>query len=136
MEQQTFLPETVAIVGSREYPFLQDVRDYIVELPEGTRVVTGGARGVDREAENVCGERGIECLVLKPDWEAHGRKAGLLRNVDIVKAADRIVAFWDGVSRGTLHSIHTAQRLDKPVLVFPEEHRWVTTMTKLSPTES
>lgn len=123
--EQLSLVEVVAIVGSRDYPFLQDVRDYIVELPDDTRIVTGGARGVDQCAEEVAKERGLICAVYRPDWETYGKRAGFLRNIDIVAACSRLVAFWDGVSRGTQHSIRLAQQARKPVLVFPEEHRWI-----------
>jgi hypothetical protein len=37
------------------------------------------------------------------------------------------VAFWDGVSHGTKHSILLALKKGKPVQVFPPEHEWVLT---------
>ena len=40
-----------------------------------------------------------------------------MRNPDIVAAADRVVAFWDGTSRGTADSIEIARKTGKPVAV-------------------
>ena len=34
----------------------------------------------------------------------YGKRAGILRNRDIVDAADIVVAFWDGKSPGTKNS--------------------------------
>jgi hypothetical protein len=42
----------------------------------------------------------------------------MIRNQDIVNAADKVVAFWDGVSKGTKNTIDTAKKLGKEVTVF------------------
>lgn len=44
-----------------------------------------------------------------PRWDLHGKGAGFARNRAICYSADRIVAFWDGESRGTKHTVDTAQ---------------------------
>lgn len=56
----------VAIVGSREYPKLDAVAEYVRDLPEGTIVISGGARGVDRTAENTARDLGFECISVRP----------------------------------------------------------------------
>jgi hypothetical protein len=108
----------VAIVGSRQYPDLDAVREYVRGLPPGTIVVSGGAQGVDKVAELEAKEQGLNVEIWYPRWDLHGKGAGFARNKAIVHAADRVVAFWDGVSRGTLHTIETAERMKKPVDVF------------------
>ena len=40
----------VAVVGSRSFPQLDNVRWFVNELPEGVIVVSGGAHGVDTAA--------------------------------------------------------------------------------------
>lgn len=108
----------IAIVGSRDYPDLDRVRRFVTELPPGTVVVTGGARGVDRTAEETAEACGLEVLVLTADWDGIGRSAGLVRNEEIVEEADEIVAFWDGESRGTVHTLTLAVEAGKSVTVF------------------
>lgn len=42
----------------------------------------------------------------------------LKRNIEMVEVADRVIAFWDNFSYGTCHTIATAIRLNKPVLII------------------
>jgi len=89
-------------------------------LPEFTTVLSGGAIGVDRAAERAAKERGLELQVLLPDWARYGRAAGPVRNAALVDAADFVVAFWDGKSRGTKNVLDHARHMVKPfAVVFP-----------------
>lgn len=108
----------VAIVGSRGFRPLSRVWDYVAKLPSDAHVISGGAVGVDREAEHAARLRGLQITVFLPDWAKYGRRAGMLRNRQIVEAADLVVAFWDGASRGTASSLAIAHELKKPVEVI------------------
>lgn len=110
----------VAIVGSRNFGKLHLVREYVMDrLKAGEDVVvSGGARGVDSIAEQAAVDAGIEVRVFPAQWQLYGRSAGYRRNVDIVNDADRVVAFWDGSSRGTKHTIDIAHEKGKPTEVF------------------
>lgn len=111
----------VAIVGSRDYEKLDQVRAYVAKLPPGTVVVSGGARGVDSVAENAAKEHGLATLIFPvtpQEWKKYGKRAGFLRNKQIVENCDRVVAFWDGFSPGTLSTIHLAQAAKKTVEVI------------------
>ena len=110
----------VAIVGSRDYGRLDQVRTYIDLLPEFTVILSGGARGVDQCAAEAARERGLEVQEYLPDWKSLGRKAGVARNALVVDQADLVVAFWDGKSRGTKNAIDLARNMCKPfAVVFP-----------------
>lgn len=100
---------------------------YVRALPPGTVVVSGGAEGVDRWAEEAARERGFETLIFNADWEGLGRSAGPIRNEQIVAHSDRLVAFWDGRSRGTLNSIALASERGIPIEVFDPEGRMLDT---------
>lgn len=103
----------IAIVGSRDYPAPEKVRSYVGGLsvqPSPPTIVSGGARGVDSLAEEVAEEYGMETLIFPADWERHGKSAGFIRNREIVKAADLVVAFWNGSSRGTRHTLKLAHK--------------------------
>jgi hypothetical protein len=95
----------IAVVGSLEYPRLDLVRVFVAQLPEGCVVVSGGARGADTTAEEAAVAAGLETLIFPADWDGLGRRAGLVRNAEIVAHADRLVAFWDGASLGTANTV-------------------------------
>ena len=111
----------VAIVGSRAYPRLDKVREYVWSLPIDTTIVSGGARGVDITAADAAHYRKMPVIVFLPDWDTHGKSAGFRRNKQIVDEADMVVAFWDGKSKGTVHSINLAKKAGKECVVFGVE---------------
>lgn len=106
--------EYVAIVGSRNYSDLGAVEDFVATLPKGTVVVSGGAGGVDHTAELSAVEHGLDVVSIPAAWVRHGKAAGFIRNRHIVKIADRVVAFWDGKSRGTANTVALAKEAGKP----------------------
>lgn len=106
----------VAIVGSREYADLDAVRTYVRDLVcyVGARlIISGGARGVDRVAVATAKQHGGMTKVYPADWQRHGKRAGFIRNQQIVHNADKVVAFWDGKSNGTHHTIKLADDANK-----------------------
>lgn len=112
------LSEHIAIVGSRGFRRQDLVQDFVDQLPAGSVVVSGGARGVDQFAEEAAKARGLETLIFLADWKRYGRRAGPVRNEEIIANCDRVVAFWDGSSRGTLNAIVLAHRAELPIEII------------------
>ena len=84
--------------------------------PVPTEVVAGGARGPDDWAHNWAVLNGVPATVVKPDWNRYGRSAGMRRNEAMLDLKpDKVLAFWDGRSRGTKHMIEIARRAGVPV---------------------
>jgi hypothetical protein len=81
-------------------------------------VVSGGAAGADTFGEQFARLRNIPVKVFRPDWNREGKKAGFLRNVDIIKACTVCVAFWDGESHGTRHDIQLCIEQKKDCWVY------------------
>lgn len=108
----------IAIIGSRDYPDLEQVRRYVATLPPDAIILTGGAHGVDKVAEQEARRHGLQCAVFIAEWDAQGKIANLRRNREIVEHCDMLVAFWDGRSRGTAETIRLAEDMGKPVEVF------------------
>ena len=108
----------IAIVGSRDYQHLDRVRAYVESLPPDTVIVSGGARGVDREAEVTAKRCGLKVIVFYANWDKYGKSAGMKRNQLIVNESDQVVAFWDGKSPGTKNTIDRAKRANKPIQII------------------
>ena len=83
-----------------------------------TEIISGGAGGADSLASIYCHRHGIPNTVVKPDWKTLGRGAGFARNLEMLSMVDSVVAFWDGQSKGTKHTIDSAQRLGLFVIVY------------------
>ena len=108
----------IAIVGSRDYPDMDAVREYVRRLPADTILISGGARGVDTIAETEGRRCGLQVVSIPAQWTQYGKQAGMIRNGLIVDEADKVVAFWDGKSPGTKNMIKRARRLGKPIEVM------------------
>ena len=39
--------------------------------------------------------------IFKADWNKYGRSAGPIRNKEMLDYADHVIAFYDGISKGT-----------------------------------
>lgn len=108
----------LAVVGSREYPRLADVEDYLDNNIEDIKsIVTGGARGVDHIAELWAFRKGIHCDVIYP-VDPDDKFSYLLRNVEIISHADKVVAFHFNDSKGTAFTIGYAKARGKPCEVI------------------
>jgi predicted Rossmann-fold nucleotide-binding protein len=108
----------IAIVGSRDFPNLELVKRFVEDLDDGTVIVTGGARGVDQAAEEAALPLGFTVQVIRADWSRYGRGAGMIRNTQIVKVSDEVVAFWDGESHGTEDTINKFRKAGKAVAIY------------------
>ena len=83
-----------------------------------SEVVSGGARGVDQMGELYAKENQIPVKQFKPEWDRFGKRAGILRNIDMGDYAEALVALWDGKSRGTQHMIEYAKKKGLKIKVF------------------
>lgn len=104
----------LAIVGSRNISNI-DIASYIQQQP--TEVISGGAKGIDTLAAEYAHRLGIKLTEFLPDYKKHGRGAPIRRNALIVEACDKLIAFWDGKSKGTLSSINLAKKLGKQLQI-------------------
>jgi hypothetical protein len=111
----------LAVIGSRsfnDYNMLKEKLDKLNSRKKIRMIVSGGAAGADCLAEQWAGENDVEVKVFFPDWEKYGKPAGFIRNKQIIDSADAVIAFWDGQSRGTQHSINLAKARGIPVHVI------------------
>jgi precorrin-6x reductase len=112
----------VLVCGSRTWRDNGRVFTRLEQLPEGTLVIHGAASsGADHIADWVI-RRHLKHLKLKrfpANWRPNGvfdRAAGFKRNVEMLdERPDLVVAFWDGKSGGTKHTIDEARKRGIPV---------------------
>ncbi len=105
----------IAVIGSRgfsDYPLFCEKLEYLIQNLKGEiTFVSGGCKsGGDRLISEYCKEKGLPLIEHLPDWDTFSKKAGFLRNQLIVDDADCLIAFWDGISKGTLSSIKMAEK--------------------------
>jgi hypothetical protein len=104
----------VAVIGSRGLS-IPNLGEY---LPAETdEVVSGGARGADSSAKAYAIANSIKLTEFLPDYSKHGRGAPLKRNIQIIEHSDFVLAFWDGVSRGTKFVIDNCKKMNVPIKV-------------------
>jgi hypothetical protein len=74
-----------------------------------TEIVSGGACGVDQMGQQYAEAKGLPFSLYSADWSKYDKAAGPMRNTEMAKKADALIAIWDGVSKGTAHMIQTAE---------------------------
>lgn len=90
-------------------------------IPHGSLVITGGAKrrrdlpptccSVDEHAYIEAARLGYETKVMRADWDAHGKRAGFIRNIAMLDERPVLVlAFQFNGSRGTGHTIREAYK--------------------------
>lgn len=116
----------VIIAGSRtfnDYILLDEVVSSIlnsmVNIPMNNfEIVSGGARGADKLGEVYATKNNFKLRIFPADWLNLGRKAGYIRNEEMAKYADVLIAFWDGESKGTKHMIDLAKKYNLKVTII------------------
>lgn len=105
----------VAIIGSRNLA-VNNLGDY---LPLGTdEIISGGAKGIDSCAKKYALEHGLKLTEFLPKYKEYGKAAPIIKNKLIVEAAQLVLAFWDGKSRGTRYTIDYAKKLGIEVKII------------------
>ena len=111
------------VFGGREFNDYAVLKAHILAIAKdlgpdkGISIVSGMARGADMLAARVAEELGAKLYKFPADWNEHGKRAGFLRNTQMAEFSDRGLAFWDGKSRGTRHSIGELEKYGKLVEV-------------------
>lgn len=110
----------IAVVGGRDFnnvKFFNKVLDNYVKNLEDYAIISGGAKGADTLADLYAESKGKELIVIYPEWGKYGKRAGYIRNTEIWRQADCGIAFWDGNSKGTAHSIELAKKFNKDLTI-------------------
>ena len=105
----------IAIIGSRNLS-VDNIGEFISQ--NVTEIVSGGAKGIDSDAATYAMKHDIKLTEFLPDYARYKRGAPLKRNEQIAKYADECLAFWDGRSKGTMHTVTLFEHLGKKTTVI------------------
>lgn len=98
------------IAGSRDIESYREIEDAVKASGfEVTTVISGTARGVDRIGINWAFKHNIPVIEVPAKWDIYGKRAGYLRNEEMAKIGDALIAVWDGKSKGTKSMIDLAR---------------------------
>lgn len=100
----------VVVTGGRDYDDYGKVVSVLSTLDKDCVIVHGGATGADELAFLAAMELDLKVEVHKADWKTYGRTAGPIRNQQMVKDADLVIAFPGG--RGTANCVQEARKRD------------------------
>lgn len=120
-ELATRRPVRLCISGSRDFVNLHLVEQVLACLPPDTVIIHGGARGVDMVADRAARKLGLAVEVFPAEWNKYGRAAGMIRNREMLKRADKLIAFWNGKSPGTRGAVEIAKELEVDALVIDDK---------------
>jgi len=116
------------VSGSRTWTDADAIKSAFRSVQEGDHtppliLVSGRCpKGADKLAELAVKELGGWEIEPHPAlWKVHGRAAGFVRNNEMMDSRpDRVLIFWDGVSRGTKHVIDGCKARNLPYVIFKE----------------
>ena len=111
----------VVVAGSRnfnDYEKLSSELDKFLMGKKNVTIISGTANGADKMGERYAKEHGIKIEQFPAEWGIYHKGAGPIRNLQMVKAADAVVAFWDNQSSGTRNIIDCARQENIPYKVI------------------
>lgn len=105
----------VLICGGRAYDNREYLEDTLDNL-EISEIIEGGATGADALAYNYAKSRNIKVTKFVANWKKYGRKAGMLRNKQMLEEGkpDLVIAFPG--NKGTANMIKLAKWSKIPIL--------------------
>ena len=109
----------ILVCGGREFSDNEFVFKMLDPYkPVITQLIEGGARGADALAATWAKTNKIDVRTFPADWDKHGKRAGPLRNIQMLEEGkpDLVVAFPGG--KGTTHMVNEARKANVPVIVM------------------
>ena len=105
----------ILIAGSRNIEAF-DLSPYSPK--ETTLIISGGAKGIDKIAEEYADKHKISKLILLPQYNLYGKSAPIKRNEMMVDIADTVIFVWNGKSRGTKSTLQYSKKKNKNVILI------------------
>jgi hypothetical protein len=103
----------VIIAGSRnfnDYGIVKKKLNAILKNQKEVTIISGTANGADKLGERYANDNHLKLEQYPAMWDLFGKKAGYMRNEEMVKVADAAIVFWDGKSKGSKHMIDISKK--------------------------
>lgn len=120
----------VIIAGKRDFndfnrlcKYCDNILKVYKESFDQITIISGNALGTDRMGEEYAKLRGYNLMVFPAEWFKYGRRAGIIRNAQMADYATSdnkegiLIAFWNGISKGTGNMIEQAQSKHMDVFI-------------------
>jgi len=110
---------SILVTGSRDWPSVGILNTVICEFlmghindNESVTLINGGAHGVDQMAQKYWRDNNVgNVITVYPDWHLHGKRAGIVRNVDMMNMdPDYVLAFIYNTSKGSTFTLNESLR--------------------------
>ncbi len=134
----------LAIIGGRDFTDMNLAelafgRYFFSEDPEAgpfpfvEEIISGGAAGADRIGKQLAKKYYIDYVEFPAKWDdltqlpcsikykngkPYNALAGFNRNKDIIDNCDMVLAFWNGMSKGTANSLSLAKKAKKDTIII------------------
>lgn len=112
----------LAIIGSRDFTdwdiFNNALDEHIEEYGIPSGIISGGCKGADKMGAQWARDNSIPLTEFLPDWNRYGRSAAFHSNIDIIEAAQQVIAFRVNMSPGTTDTINKATKKGKDVIIW------------------
>lgn len=118
----------VIIAGGRDFNDYELLKSKCLSLLRNkmdecdVQVVCGCARGADTLGKQFAEEFGLKVLEYPADWDKYGKRAGYIRNEEMSKVSNALIAFWDGKSKGTKHMIDSAKKYKLDIRIIDYDY--------------
>lgn len=123
----------IAVIGSRDFADYE-LMHKTLDKETITKIISGGALGADSLAIDYAKEKDIpykthiakwsdiktEPVLIRfhKDGAPYNALAGINRNTLIIQDSEKVIAFWDGKSRGTMDSLEKAKKFGKKIKII------------------
>lgn len=111
----------ILVCGDRHWIDYDMIYNELGKFPSDILVITGGAAGADSLADLAASSQGKLHIIYEADWKTYGRKAGPIRNSEMLgERPNMVLAFHDDIdnSRGTKDMVNKARQKLIPVKIY------------------
>lgn len=131
----------ILVTGDRNWTKASVIREVLFFLDlmskkynESIILIEGGAGGVDSIAATIGRKLGFNVRTFPADWKKHGKKAGPIRNREMLdflneEGPELVLAFHDNLfngSKGTRDCVTKAKKRGKPVVLINSDGEAIT----------
>jgi len=121
-EEEEEVDLRVLVCGSRDWDDAKFINRHLRQLPRGTTIIEGAARGADSIAAQAAEHLGFEIEEYPAEWKKYDKAAGHIRNQQMLDEGkpDVVIAFSKDIynSKGTLNMVKRAKKAGLPIKIL------------------